>query len=313
MASRVVSFEALLEELDWPSLALPSAVGVGLLGLAYVAERGFVSELLHDLSIACFVSVFVTIFIEYLGHRRREIAAESGMLELVGGALVPKLALEEFVQNILSSGVVCTSWALEIAISSECESDRLLCCSTLTYTLTNYTSRDQSVPLKHELEGVRRGRDGSGRPVPRFEELMWNATAPDFVADGRMNSDEMEVLRQQPHPDWLEHSIQIPANGRTTATLKRVEFIPFPGQMPWFMFWTTIRPRVNLRPDAGTKARAAFSVVLRHPMGRELRMTDEGVWEIPTAVFPGQGFAIEACINRHQPSQADSRIRLGAD
>ncbi len=296
MASRVVSVEALLAELDWPSLVLPTALGLGLLVLAHFTEGGFVSELSRDLSIACFVSVFVTIFIEYLGHRRREIAAESGMLELIGGALVPKLALEEFVQNILSRGLVCTSWVLDIAISSECENDRLLCCSTLTYTITNYTSRDQSVPLRHELEGVRRGQDRSGQPVPRFEALRWQTTSPAFSANGQIATSELEALRKQAHADWLEHSTLIPANGHAAATLKRVEFIPLPGQMPWFMFWTTMRPRVVLRPDAATKARADFSVVLRHPMGRELRMKEEGVWEIPTAVFPGQGFAIEACI-----------------
>lgn len=294
MANRLLSLEAAFDELDWPSLAFPTALAGAFYAVAQCTESHFVAELLRDLSIACFVSVFVTVFIEYLGHRRRAVAAESGMLELVGGALVPKVALDEFVQNILSNGIVCTRWLLEMNISRVAESDRLLCAGTVTYTLTNYTSREQTVPLKHELEADKRGVDASGQQVPRFDALAWTAHVPGASDIPTPNAVDLAATRDALHPDWLEYSVHVPANGRVEATLRRVEYLPLPGQMPWYMFFTTMRPRLVIHADAATSAHADFRVVLRHPMGRELHETTSGEWEIPTAVFPGQGFAIEA-------------------
>ncbi len=283
---------------------LVGTAGAGLLvgSEIYLTAGSLAQHFVRDLGIAAVISSIVTLLIETYAHKRREIDIQTGALAAVFGSVSTPEVWEEIKNRIFGSGVICDEWQLRIKIRTDqltvaptssagpgIVRDVYIASGTLTYTLRNQLDRPKRVDLEHELEATVKGTTARGG-VPRFVRLICQARSADEKYK-RRHYDESKLRALQDGDRMLKVPIKLPRSpsAGVKVILTREEVIDVPGQVPWYMNWITLSPKIVI--DSSDVPGFDFRVYLRHPKKEALRKSGDD-WEFSGVMLPGQGFAI---------------------
>src|SRR3989442_13620914 len=89
------------------ALAVPALLGVALLFVAHAFAPGSLAhDVVRDLGIAAFVSVIITVVIEFYARSRLQAEIRSGVIEAAVARLVPERVWEKIKIEILSQNPI---------------------------------------------------------------------------------------------------------------------------------------------------------------------------------------------------------------
>jgi hypothetical protein len=296
---------AFLGELQWTVLGVTLLVSIALLLVSVaIPYKNLFHHVTRDIGLAGLIAVLLATLIEYHQHRRhdRNVQREAidGIIEEMIGAPVWR----EIRDKIARSGISCTSWVLSLAYRlepgarTETGGGPSLSCppcllveGRLEYRLQNHTGNTQIVKLRHELEDSLSGSANDGRPIPAYMEFFCRVAdrGGEVTTYGPFDHAALVNSKNCTPDGRINFEVEIPPGAEATVTLRREEFVQTPGQFPWFVFWITENPRVEVTEAPED---LEFEMRLRHPSANVAASSTPRTWTLNGIFLPGQGFSL---------------------
>lgn len=290
-------------------------LGVVLLIIHQLIPGGIWKDLVRDFGIGCLVAVLVYFCIEARVHMEREWDTKARVLKQFFGEMMDQDLWDDLLTKILAKGIVCDEWELKLSIEKQHvvpdplqatpgaqAADQFVSVGVQRYKLRNCSRTVRPVAIRHELQYIVVGQARDGHRIPRFTGLKYVVREPNRTPY-TVDLPEQALIENNvwTGKELLEKVIQLGPGGVVEVELGREEVVDVPGEFPWYVFWLTKNPKLELSTPQGSGL--ACHVLLRHHEGVRWEPRSPGNWLLPTVILPGQGFAL---MTRSEPGAGPS-------
>lgn len=262
------------------ALTVPALLGIGLLFVAHSLPRGSLAhDVVRDLGIGAFVSVIITVVIEFYARNRLQAEIRSGVIEAAVARLVPERVWEKIKIEVLSQDTIRRNWTLIMNVVDDptLGEGRYRSETVQSYELHNLTGRETTVLVQHELYTHIAGREAAGEPLPRFVRVT--------VGPKHYEGAELQGLLENGGLK-LELRVPLPADeAGVPVRLELKEIIRAHDTFVWWMTNTTDRATVEI--SAPDNLRFSLRAPFHHGPLQEI--TPGRRWTFPGIIALGQG------------------------
>ena len=271
------------------ALAVPALLGVALLFVAHAFAPGSLAhDVVRDLGIAAFVSVIITVVIEFYARSRLQAEIRSGVIEAAVARLVPERVWEKIKIEILSQDTIRHDWTLIMNVVDDptLGDGRFRSDTIQSYELYNLTGRETTVLVQHDLYPHITGHDAAGDPLPRFVRVTVGSTHYEGV-------ELHELLRE----DGLKLELPVPLPAGEVGVPVRLEVKEIVRANDTFVWWmTNTTDRATVEIAAPDNLRFTLRAPFHHGPLQEI--TPGRRWTFPGIIALGQG--LEFLTELHQ-------------
>lgn len=261
------------------ALSVPALLGVGLLFVAHSFPRDSLAhDVVRDLGIGAFVSVIITIVIEFYARTRLQAEIRSGVIEAAVARLVPERVWEKIKIEILSQDTIRRNWTLIMNVTDDpaLGDGRYRSETIQSYDLHNLTGREATVLVQHELYPHIAGREPTGS-LPRFVRVTVGA-----------KHYEGAELQEMLGNGGLKLELPVPLPAGEAGVPVRLELREIVRAHDTFVWWmTNTTDRATVEISAPDHLRFTLRAPFHH--GPLQEVTPGRRWTFPGIIALGQG------------------------